>query len=110
MLGSSSFTGNARFVGSALAAEGLAMKEALKKCKEMGVKRVTCESDSAQLITAINSGVGKPKIYGIVSDITELVSSFDVISFSWISRERNRTADCLAKQCLLEVEAFMAIT
>ena len=46
----------------------------------------------------------------LVSDIIELASSFDVISFSWISKERNRIVDSLAKQCLLEVEAFMAIT
>ena len=65
-----------------------------------------CESDSSQLITAINSGARKPEIYGIVADICELASSFDVINFSWIPRERNLIADRLAKQCLLEVEAF----
>ncbi|WZZ30045.1 hypothetical protein YC2023_013446 [Brassica napus] len=52
----------------------------------------------------------RSEIYGIVSDIIELASSFDVISFGWISRERNLNADKLAKLCLLEVEAFMAIT
>ncbi|KAL0756734.1 hypothetical protein Bca101_094402 [Brassica carinata] len=82
------------------------MRDALTKCREIGVKRVICESDSSQLITAINSGARKPEIYGIVADICELASSFDVINFSWIPRERNLIADRLAKQCLLEVEAF----
>ncbi|KAL0670624.1 hypothetical protein Bca4012_033328 [Brassica carinata] len=107
---SSSHTGYERFVGSALAAEGLAMRAALTKCKEKGVKRVICESDSSQLIKAINSGSWKPEIYGIVADICELASSFDVINFFWIPTERNTIADSLAKQCLLEVEAFMAVT
>lgn len=106
----STFTGAESFVGSALAAEGLAMREALKKCKALGIKRLRCESDSAQLIKAINSNTPKPEIYGIVSDILELSSFFDVICFSWISRERNSIADELAKLGLLEVEAFMAIT
>lgn len=105
----SSFTGHERFVGSALAAESLALHKALKRCKEAGVQRLICESDSAQLITVVNTSVMKPEIYDIVSDILELVSFFDVICFSWIPRERNLNADRLAKLCLLEVEAFMVL-
>lgn len=108
--GSSSFTGYERFVGSALVAEGLALREALMRCKEKGVKKVICESDSNQLIVAVNAGGMQPELYGIVSDILELASSFDVIKFVWISRKRNCNADKLAKLSLVEVEAFMAVT
>lgn len=107
---SSSHTGFESYVGSALMAEGLAMREALKKCKLMGVKRLRCESDSAQLIKAINSNAPKPEIYGIVSDILELSCFFDVIVFSWIPRGKNSIADELAKLGLLEVEALNAVT
>ncbi|KAG5392616.1 hypothetical protein IGI04_022579, partial [Brassica rapa subsp. trilocularis] len=54
--GTVSFTGYESFVGSALVAEGLAMREALAGCKERGIRRVICESDSSQLIKAIDAG------------------------------------------------------
>lgn len=106
----SSFTGFEQFVGSVLVAERLAMREALKKCRTLGITRLRCESDSAQLIKAITSEEPKPEIYGIVSDILELSCSFDVIKFSWISREKNCNADELARLGLREVETIMALT
>ena len=48
--GTSSFTRHERFVGSALVAEGLVLREALTRCNERGVRKVVCESDSTQLI------------------------------------------------------------
>lgn len=108
--GSSCFKVAARDVGSVLIAEGLALREALYCCKEKGIKRVLCSSDSAQLVKAINSGESYPELYGIVSDVLEISCCFDELSFSWISRERNKEADTLAKQCLVEEEAFMAGT
>ncbi|CAN7069374.1 unnamed protein product [Brassica rapa subsp. trilocularis] len=35
--------------------KGLAMREAIRKSKELGIRRVRCESDSSQLIKALNS-------------------------------------------------------
>lgn len=48
------------------------------------------------------------RLYGILADLSSLASSFDVISFDWISRERNTVADNLAKQSLNVELAVMA--
>uniref|UniRef100_A0A0D3D084 RNase H type-1 domain-containing protein n=1 Tax=Brassica oleracea var. oleracea TaxID=109376 RepID=A0A0D3D084_BRAOL len=106
--GSSDFTLPARFVGFALIAEGLALREGMTSCRDMGLRKVRCESDSAQLIKAINSGTFHPELYGIISDICSLSCSFDEISFSWISREKNKAADKLAKLCQVGEDAIMA--
>lgn len=95
-------------MGSALCAEALAMRQAIFKCKELGLKRIVCASDSSQLIKSINTGVSNPELYGIICDIHDLSGSFDVISFSWVSKELNTAADKVAKQCLAGEEAFMA--
>ncbi|CAF2358385.1 unnamed protein product, partial [Brassica napus] len=51
----SRFSSSTNFVMSPLMAEGLAMREAIRKSKELGIRRVRCESDSSQLIKALNS-------------------------------------------------------
>lgn len=101
-----SFSKSVHHVGSALCAEALAMREALLKCKEFGLKRIICISDSTQLIQAVISGDALPELYGIVSFILDLSFSFDVISFVWISRENNVATDSAAKLCLAGEEAF----
>ncbi|CAN6986981.1 unnamed protein product, partial [Brassica rapa subsp. trilocularis] len=45
-----SFQNISSFVASPLMAEGLAMRDAIRKCKELGIRRFRCESDSTQLI------------------------------------------------------------
>ena len=67
--------------------------------------RVRCESDSTQLVKALTASSGSMEIYGIVADILKLTLFFDVLSFHWISREKNREADFLAKQCLVVSQA-----
>ena len=108
--GSSDFTLPTPLVGSALIAEGLALREGMTSCRDMRLRKMRCESDSAQLIKTINSGTFHPELYGIISDICNLSCFFDEISFSWISREKNKAADKLAKLCLVGEEAFMADT
>ncbi|CAH8370042.1 unnamed protein product [Eruca vesicaria subsp. sativa] len=86
---------------AALAAEGLAMRElALLKCRELGLPKLRCESDSAILIKAINLKSPLVGLYGILADIFSIATSFEFISITWISRERNRVADELAKNVL----------
>ena len=46
------------------------------------------------------------EIYGVVADIRSLALSFDVISFHWIPREKNREADLVAKQMLSASQAL----
>ncbi|KAG5375013.1 hypothetical protein IGI04_039609 [Brassica rapa subsp. trilocularis] len=41
---------------SSLLAESMAMREALNKCTELGLVSICFESDSSQLINAINEG------------------------------------------------------
>ncbi|WZZ77948.1 hypothetical protein YC2023_098520 [Brassica napus] len=67
----------------------LALWEALSKCRELGLSRIRCESDSAVLIKAIKAETSLAGLYGILADIQSLASSFECISFHWISRLRN---------------------
>ena len=86
------------------------MREAMAKCIELGLDSVCFESDSSQLINAINEVKIPLEVYGVVSDIILLSSRFISVSFYWISRDVNTVADTLAKQCLVVAEAFMAET
>lgn len=72
----------------------------IRKCKEMGLRKIRCEADSKQLLTYINNKAPVPELYGIVSDILALAAEFQSISFVWISRSRlqNVVADELVKQ------------
>ncbi|CAN6866600.1 unnamed protein product [Brassica oleracea] len=60
------FSSSTNFVMSPLMAEGLAMREAIRKSKELGIRRLKCESDSSQLIKALNSSTEPLEIYGII--------------------------------------------
>lgn len=84
------------------------MREAVLKCKELGISKVRCESDSTTLIKSLNSETSSAELYGVVADIIELAASFNCISFVWIPRERNVIADSLAKHSLLDELAIMA--
>jgi len=95
-----SFQNTSSFVTSPLMAEGLAMRDAIRKCKELGIWRFRCESDSTQLIKALNSKMEPPELYGIIADIRLDCTTFDSVSFIWIPRLRNVDADRLAKQAL----------
>ncbi|XP_013720458.1 uncharacterized protein LOC106424252 [Brassica napus] len=101
--GTQRFSNSTTFVTSPLMAESLAMREAIKKSKELGIRSLRCESDSSQLIKALSSSFEPLEIYGIISDIKIEASSFDVISFCWIPRERNVDGDSLAKAALRHV-------
>ncbi|KAF3549350.1 hypothetical protein DY000_02009346 [Brassica cretica] len=52
--GTQRFSSSTTFVTSPLMAESLAMREAIKKSKELGIRRLRCESDSSQLIKALS--------------------------------------------------------
>ncbi|XP_056866816.1 uncharacterized protein LOC130512645 [Raphanus sativus] len=84
-------------VSSALIAEAMAMRHAVRESSILGCRRMVCESDSTQLIKALNGSDAPLEIYGIVADILDLSSLFEVIVFVWIPREKNSTADGLAK-------------
>ncbi|KAL0833836.1 hypothetical protein Bca101_085725 [Brassica carinata] len=96
-----SYMAHCHFVNSSLIAEGLALREALSCCITKGIRCVLCKSDSLQFIRAINQEAPNSEIYGIVSDILNLVYAFDFVSFVWTQRSENKAADALAKQALL---------
>lgn len=56
------------FVASPFMAEALALREAVRTCNLNAMEAVSFESDSAQLIKAINDRNHLPELYGIVSD------------------------------------------
>lgn len=76
-----SFAIPAYFVGSPLAAEGMALREAIMKCKELGYTHICCESDSSQLIQAVNSVSEASELYDITADIISIASLFEAIYF-----------------------------
>lgn len=88
------------FTSSALIAEGMALREAVEACRNLGVREAQFESDSRQLINAIISDQPVLEIYGIVEDILRLALEFETIVFVWIPRMRNAEADMYAKQAL----------
>ncbi|KAG2316483.1 hypothetical protein Bca52824_019605 [Brassica carinata] len=90
------------FVSSPLVAEALALREALAHCRSQGILHLHCQADSQQLIKALTSKDLIPEIYGIVSDIFLLESSFVSVTFEWLHRSKNKTADALAKQALYD--------
>ncbi|KAF3506244.1 hypothetical protein F2Q69_00001534 [Brassica cretica] len=98
-----------RLVNSPLVAEGLAMRKAVEMCKEPGIQYVSFESDSSQLIKALNSMVEPPEIYGIIADIRIACNFFTSVSFVWIPRAGNSEADLLAKQALNLVSSGFAV-
>ena len=61
---------------------------------------IKVESDSAVLIKAIQTRSSLAGLYGILSDTSVIASSFEFISFRWISRDKNVVADSLAKHIL----------
>lgn len=89
------------FVASPLIAEASAMREAICKCKEMGFRRLSCETDSMTLAHAIKTRQPPPEVYGILVDIFRMIPEFEVIGFRWIPRGKNKEADSMAKNALL---------
>lgn len=62
-------------VSSPLMAEGLAIREALVYCRNQGLYSIYLESDSSQMIKAINQREPITELHGILSDILKQSSS-----------------------------------
>ena len=79
--------------------EALACRRALLFAKEIGLRQVVFEGDSAMVIQAVTHGNAKLAEYGhIVEDIRILATDFDFIQFSHVKRNCNVVADALAKK------------
>ena len=87
-------------VSSALMAEALAMREALKKAKELDLQSLQVFSDSQVLITTLCSGGDMNEIAGVLQDIKILATLFCPVLFIFIPRIENSQADTLARSSL----------
>ncbi|XP_018463890.1 uncharacterized protein LOC108835083 [Raphanus sativus] len=85
---------------SALVAEALAVRSALLNALELGISRICIKTDCQALVAIITSNHHPADLHGIIRDIEHLSSSFDCISFAFISRNLNCEADSLAKTAL----------
>lgn len=87
-------------VASPLAAEALAIRNALQDAAASGITFLQIYSDNQTLIRAINGKIFEKEINGILKDIETLSSLFVESSFCFISRAKNGLADSLAKSIL----------
>lgn len=88
------------FVSSPLMAEALAIRSAITMAVELEIPDLKVFSDSSTLIRAINTTMQDKEIYGIITDIHQLSSAFNSISFTFLPRTQNQEADELAKRTL----------
>ncbi|CAA7024598.1 unnamed protein product [Microthlaspi erraticum] len=87
-------------VRSPLAAEALALREALLEARSRGWTDLCIKSDSQTLVRAIRSNDNVAEIYGVVQDIHLLATSFVKISVEFTPRSQSQQADSIAKLAL----------
>lgn len=95
------------YIASPLMAEGLALREAVLTCLELGLRNIKMKSDSAQLIKCLNTGEHVAELHNVLSDILLLSSGLVPVSFAWLLREKNVEADTLPKCALNVVEPLL---
>lgn len=78
-------------------AEALTIRADIIMAADLGIPNLKICSDSQTLIRAINSKSQIKEIYGIITDIQQISSAFNSLSFSFIPRSMNQEADELAK-------------
>nr|VDD32822.1 unnamed protein product [Brassica oleracea] len=91
---------NRSHVGSALMAEALALREALRKAKDLNLHSLQIFLDSQVLVSSLCKGLDLNEIAGVLHDIKNLATLFYPLSFSFISRLENSQDDSLAKSGL----------
>ena len=84
-----------------LMAEALALRSGLLAAASLEITSIRVYSDCQTLIRAIQNKLQIKEIFGIVSDIMQISSAFESISFSFVPRSENQNADCLAKRALI---------
>ena len=96
------------YVSSALMAEALAIREALRHAHSLGYSKIWLRSDSETLIRALESITQPMILFEVLSDIDSLSFLFDFCFFSFIPRSQNGLADNLAKTCFQNTVNFRA--
>ena len=87
-------------VCSALMAVALALREALRKAKELNLQCLQVFSDSKVLVSTLRSGLDMNEIAGVLQDIQFLATLFCPLSFIYIRRLEDSQADSLAKSSI----------
>lgn len=87
-------------IPSPLMAEALATLSAVRIAIESDLSTISFASDSLILVKALNSELPHKELHGIHHDILHLSSSFNYVAFNFVSRDKNRMADSLAKEAL----------
>ena len=84
---------------SVAAMEALACRRAVLFAKEIGLRQVLFEGDSAMVIQALIQGDSASAEYGnIIDDIRTLAADFDFCHFIHVKRNCNVVADAVAKK------------
>ncbi|KAF3591816.1 hypothetical protein DY000_02022958 [Brassica cretica] len=91
-------------------AEVLAIRDALLHASSIGITSIWLRSDAQALITAISTNQGPTELYGVLSDIASLSSSFVFCKFSFYPISSNGSADSVAKAHLFSVNSSIAHT
>ncbi|XP_022564506.1 uncharacterized protein LOC111209053 [Brassica napus] len=87
------FSGACGHVSSAIMAEAIPVHRAVSNAMFSNVRSLAVLSDSSSLIKLLKAEEHLPELFGIMFDIYHYVSLFDVISFSFISRNFNSEAE-----------------
>ncbi|MED6206105.1 hypothetical protein PIB30_119031 [Stylosanthes scabra] len=82
---------------SALAAEALAIREAMKQAKSHKMERVLFETDNQVLVQAIKSHTINIEIAPILLDIWQLQRELSMVGVTWTPRKGNQLAHEIAK-------------
>lgn len=88
------------FIGSPLVVEALAVRTALGVATSLDISSLRVFSDNSTLVRAICSDQQSKEIIGIVHDIRSISSVIASVSFSFLPRSENSSADRLAKRTL----------
>nr|VDD32897.1 unnamed protein product [Brassica oleracea] len=87
-------------------AEALAIRSAVMYAASSNVKSLMIRSDSLSLVKLLKERGSVPAFFGILFDIYQFSSSFDVVSFSYVPRLSNVLADSLAKSALSLLNSY----
>lgn len=87
--------------------ENYALEHGLKKCIESGVKSLKCFTDSKSSVEILNLKDKKQLDFYVSRDsslapIVKLITQFDDISFHFIPRNQNKSADILSRKKVLK--------
>lgn len=88
-------------------AEYTGLIEGLKAALELGADQVDVRMDSKLVIEQMSGRwqIKNPGLRPLAAEAAGLVKRFDVITFDWIPRERNKAADALANRAMDEAAA-----